>query len=108
MVAAAAGSAKVGRNTEISTALLTPKFVIEDGAFLADDTMVASYELGGGWIHAAKATVGKRAFLGNSGITQPGRRVSRRRPGGVVRGTAQGQGRFVVAGQPADPVAAAR
>ncbi len=68
--------AKVGRNTEISTALVTPKFtVVEDGAFLADDTMVASYELGGGWIHIAKATVGKRAFLGNSGITQPGRRV---------------------------------
>jgi non-ribosomal peptide synthetase-like protein len=68
--------AKVGRGTEISTALLTPKFtVIEDGAFLADDTMVASYELGGGWIHVAKATIGKRAFLGNSGITQPGRKV---------------------------------
>jgi non-ribosomal peptide synthetase-like protein len=68
--------AKVGRGTEISTALLTPKFtIIEDGAFLADDTMVASYELGGGWIHVAKATIGKRAFLGNSGITQPGRRV---------------------------------
>ena len=68
--------AKIGRNTEISTALLTPKFtVVEDGAFLADDTMVASYELGGGWIHVATATVGKRAFLGNSGITQPGRRV---------------------------------
>lgn len=68
--------AKVGRNTEISTALVTPKFtVVEDGAFLADDTMVASYELGGGWIHIAQATVGKRAFLGNSGITQPGRRV---------------------------------
>lgn len=68
--------AKIGRNTEISTALLTPKFtVVEDGAFLADDTMVASYELGGGWIHVAKAVVGKRAFLGNSGITQPGRSV---------------------------------
>ena len=68
--------AKVGRGTEISTALLTPKFtVIEDSAFLADDTMVASYELGGGWIHVAKATIGKRAFLGNSGITQPGRKV---------------------------------
>ncbi|MFM9033412.1 MAG: Pls/PosA family non-ribosomal peptide synthetase [Mycobacterium sp.] len=68
--------ARVGRNTEISTALVTPKFtVVEDGAFLADDTMVASYELGGGWIHVAQATVGKRAFLGNSGITQPGRRV---------------------------------
>ena len=68
--------ANVGRGTEISTALLVPKFtVVEDGAFLADDTMVASYELGGGWIHVAKATIGKRAFLGNSGITQPGRRV---------------------------------
>ncbi|MDF2824297.1 MAG: amino acid adenylation protein [Mycobacterium sp.] len=68
--------ATVGKDTEISTALLTPKFtVVEDGAFLADDTMVASYELGGGWIHVATATVGKRAFLGNSGITQPGRRV---------------------------------
>ncbi|HTM83289.1 MAG TPA: Pls/PosA family non-ribosomal peptide synthetase, partial [Mycobacterium sp.] len=68
--------AKVGKGTEISTALLTPKFTeVQDGAFLADDTMVASYELGGGWIHVAKATVGKRAFLGNSGITQPGRKV---------------------------------
>ena len=68
--------ARVGRNTEISTALLTPKFTtVEDGAFLADDTMVGSYELGGGWIHVAQATIGKRAFLGNSGITQPGRRV---------------------------------
>ncbi len=68
--------AKVGQGTEISTALLIPKFtVIEDSAFLADDTMVASYELGGGWIHVAHATIGRRAFLGNSGITQPGRRV---------------------------------
>jgi non-ribosomal peptide synthetase-like protein len=68
--------AKVGRDTEISTVLLTPKFtVIEDGAFLADDAMVASYELGGGWIYAATTTVGRRAFLGNSGITQSGRRV---------------------------------
>jgi non-ribosomal peptide synthetase-like protein len=68
--------AKVGRDTEISTVLLTPKFtVIEDGAFLADDTMVASYELGGGWIYVATTTVGRRAFLGNSGIAQPGRRV---------------------------------
>ncbi|MDV3128861.1 AMP-binding protein [Mycobacterium sp. 21AC1] len=68
--------AKVGAGTEISTALFTPKFTeVQDGAFLADDTMVASYELGGGWIHVAKATIGKRAFLGNSGITQPGRKV---------------------------------
>ncbi|HEU4360264.1 MAG TPA: Pls/PosA family non-ribosomal peptide synthetase [Mycobacterium sp.] len=66
----------VGRGTEISTVLLTPKFTtVADRAFLADDTMVACYELGGGWIHVAPATVGARAFLGNSGITQPGRRV---------------------------------
>ncbi|HEY5843184.1 MAG TPA: Pls/PosA family non-ribosomal peptide synthetase [Mycobacterium sp.] len=68
--------AKIGKGTEISTALLIPRFTaVEDGAFLADDTMVGSYELGGGWIHVAPATIGKRAFLGNSGITQPGRRV---------------------------------
>lgn len=68
--------AKIGKDTEISTALLVPKFTeVDDGAFLADDTMVASYELGGGWIHIAKARIGKRAFLGNSGITQPGRKV---------------------------------
>jgi len=68
--------AKIGKDTEISTALLIPKYtVVEDGAFLADDTMVGSYELGGGWIHVAPAVIGKRAFLGNSGITQPGRRV---------------------------------
>ncbi|MGV0797550.1 amino acid adenylation protein, partial [Mycolicibacterium elephantis] len=48
---------------------------IEDGAFVADDAMVASYELRGGWLHVAKARVGKRGFLGNSAIAQPGRKV---------------------------------
>ena len=68
--------ANVGKDTEISTALVLPKFTtVADGAFLADDTMVASYELGGGWMHIAEAKVGKRAFLGNSGMTAPGRRV---------------------------------
>ncbi|MBM4606442.1 amino acid adenylation protein, partial [Rhodococcus hoagii] len=68
--------AKVGRDTEISTALVLPKFTtVADGAFLADDTMVASYELGGGWMRIEPAKVGKRAFLGNSGMAGPGRRV---------------------------------
>ncbi|AOW95091.1 amino acid adenylation protein [Rhodococcus sp. WMMA185] len=68
--------AKVGKNVEASTVLLLPKYTtVADGAFLADDTMVASYELGGGWMHIARAKVGKRAFLGNSGMTAPGRRV---------------------------------
>ncbi|MHA7155063.1 Pls/PosA family non-ribosomal peptide synthetase [Arthrobacter sp. TMN-50] len=68
--------ASVGRNVEISTVLLVPKMTtIGDGAFLADDTMVASYELGGGWMKVAPAKIGKRAFLGNSGMTAAGRRV---------------------------------
>ncbi|WP_137726020.1 Pls/PosA family non-ribosomal peptide synthetase [Prescottella subtropica] len=68
--------AKVGRGTEISTALVLPKFTtVADGAFLADDTMVASYELGGGWMRIEPAKIGKRAFLGNSGMAGPGRRV---------------------------------
>ena len=68
--------AKVGRNVEASTVLLLPKMTtIGEGAFLADDTMVASYELGGGWMRIAPAKLGKRSFLGNSGITAPGRKV---------------------------------
>ncbi|WP_081511429.1 Pls/PosA family non-ribosomal peptide synthetase [Nocardia donostiensis] len=68
--------AKVGKRVEVSTVLLLPKFTtVADGAFLADDTMIAGYELGGGWLRIGAAKVGKRAFLGNSGMTAPGRRV---------------------------------
>ncbi|MFI7527362.1 Pls/PosA family non-ribosomal peptide synthetase [Nocardia salmonicida] len=68
--------AKIGKNVEASTVLMLPKFtVISDGAFLADDTMIGSYELGGGWLRIGESKVGKRAFLGNSGMTAPGRRV---------------------------------
>ncbi|WP_184240197.1 Pls/PosA family non-ribosomal peptide synthetase [Conyzicola lurida] len=70
--------AKVGKNVEISTVLLVPSLTtIAQGAFLADDTMVATYELGGGWVRIGRAKVGRRAFLGNSGITGPGRTVPR-------------------------------
>ena len=56
--------------------LLLPKMtVIGDGAFLADDTMIASYEMRGGWLRIEPASVGRRAFLGNSGIAGPGRAV---------------------------------
>ncbi|MEU4315460.1 Pls/PosA family non-ribosomal peptide synthetase [Nocardia sp. NPDC024068] len=68
--------AKIGKRVEASTVLMLPKFTtVADGAFLADDTMIAGYELGGGWLHIGEAKVGKRAFLGNSGMTAPGRRV---------------------------------
>jgi non-ribosomal peptide synthetase-like protein len=68
--------ASVGRNVEASTVLLIPSMTtIDDGAFLADDTMVASYELGGGWMRVDGVRIGKRAFVGNSGMVAPGHRV---------------------------------
>ncbi|WP_018349959.1 Pls/PosA family non-ribosomal peptide synthetase [Longispora albida] len=74
--------AKVGRGAEVSTVLALPSMTrVADGAFLADDTMVASYELGYGWLHIGQASVGKQAFLGNSGMTGPGRSVPK---GGLV------------------------
>jgi non-ribosomal peptide synthetase-like protein len=48
---------------------------VNDGAFLADDTLIGSYELGGGWLRVERAKIGKRAFVGNSGMTAPGRKV---------------------------------
>lgn len=68
--------ARVGRNVEASTVLLLPKMTtIRDGAFLADDTLVAGYELGNGWMRVAAVEIGRRAFLGNSGMAVAGHRV---------------------------------
>ncbi|MFD3443575.1 Pls/PosA family non-ribosomal peptide synthetase [Microbacteriaceae bacterium 4G12] len=68
--------ATIGRDVEASTVLLIPAMTtVKDGAFLADDTLVASYELGGGWMRVARAEIGARAFLGNSGMAGPGHRV---------------------------------
>jgi non-ribosomal peptide synthetase-like protein len=70
--------AHVGQDVEASTVLLIPSMThIEDGAFLADDTMVASYELHAGWLRVGPVRIGKRAFLGNSGMAAPGHRVPR-------------------------------
>lgn len=68
--------ARVGTGVEASTVLLIPGLVrINDHAFLADDTLIGSYELGGGWIRVERVKVGKRSFVGNSGMLAPGRRV---------------------------------
>ncbi|MEP6479735.1 MAG: Pls/PosA family non-ribosomal peptide synthetase [Rhodoglobus sp.] len=70
--------ARVGRNVEASTVLLLPVMTtIREGAFLADDTMIASYELGGGWLRVGQVDIGKRAFIGNSGMAAAGHRVPR-------------------------------
>ncbi len=66
--------ATVGKGVEASTVLMLPAMtVVGDHAFLADDTLIGSYELAGGWIRIERAKVGKRAFLGNSGMAGPGR-----------------------------------
>src|SRR5690625_6286314 len=66
--------ATIGKDVEISTAVMVPKFTeVKDGAFLADDTLIGGYELGGGWMSSGLTKVGKRSFVGNSGITAPGR-----------------------------------
>lgn len=76
---------KVGRGAEVSTVVALPAMTtVGDGAFLADDTMVAAYQLGGGWLHIAAVRVGKRAFVGNSGMAAPGRSVPKRGLVGVL------------------------
>jgi non-ribosomal peptide synthetase-like protein len=77
--------AKVGRDVEASTVLALPVMTtVDDGAFLADDTMVATYELSHGWLRVAPARIGKQAFLGNSGMAAPGRSVPKRGLVGVL------------------------
>ena len=68
--------ADLGPDVEASTVLLIPRFTrVGAGAFLADDTMVAGYELGGGWLRVEHVRIGKHAFVGNSGMAAPGRKV---------------------------------
>jgi non-ribosomal peptide synthetase-like protein len=77
--------ARIGRDVEASTVLALPSMTtVADGAFLADDTMVGTYELGGGWLRIAPSRVGKQAFLGNSGMTAAGRKVPARGLVGVL------------------------
>ncbi|MEE1783733.1 amino acid adenylation domain-containing protein [Streptomyces sp. SP17BM10] len=79
---------RVGRGAEVSTVLALPSLTtVGDGAFLADDTLMAPYELGGGWMRLGEAKVGERAFLGNSGMTAPGRAVPKRGLVGVLSAT---------------------
>ncbi|MFJ6774509.1 Pls/PosA family non-ribosomal peptide synthetase, partial [Kitasatospora sp. NPDC091257] len=68
--------ARVGRRVEASTVLALPGLMrVDDGAFLADDTLVAPYELRGGWLHLGPAHIGRRSFVGNSGIVGPDRHL---------------------------------
>jgi len=68
--------AKIGKDVEASTVLMVPSLTqVNDQSFLADDTLIGGYELGGGWLRVERVKIGKRAFVGNSGMAAPGRRV---------------------------------
>ena len=68
--------ARIGRDVEASTVLMIPSLTqVNDQAFLADDTLIGGYELGGGWLRVERVKIGKRAFVGNSGMAAPGRKV---------------------------------
>jgi non-ribosomal peptide synthetase-like protein len=71
--------ARVGPDVEASTVLMLPTLTsISEGAFLADDTLIGGYELNRGWMRIEGVKVGKHAFVGNSGMTAPGRKVPKR------------------------------
>ncbi|MFD0867179.1 Pls/PosA family non-ribosomal peptide synthetase, partial [Tessaracoccus lubricantis] len=68
--------ARIGPGVEASTVLMQPRLTtVAEGAFLADDTLIGCYELGGGWLRIDNVKIGRRAFVGNSGMAAPGRRV---------------------------------
>ncbi|MFC1429743.1 Pls/PosA family non-ribosomal peptide synthetase [Streptacidiphilus sp. N1-3] len=66
--------ARIGRRVEASTVLLLPGLTtVQDFAFLADDTLLAPFEIANGWLRLGRVSVGRRSFVGNSGIVGPGR-----------------------------------
>ena len=70
--------ARIGKGVEASTVLLIPSLAqVNDHAFLADDTLIGCYELNRGWLRVERVKVGKRAFVGNSGMVSAGRKVPR-------------------------------
>lgn len=71
--------AQVGKNAEVSTVLMIPSLTrVGEGAFLADDTLIGGYEMGGGWMRVERVKIGRGAFVGNSGMTAPGRKVPKK------------------------------
>ncbi|KAK6835631.1 hypothetical protein RU639_002372 [Aspergillus parasiticus] len=64
--------ARIGREVEVSTIVAPPSLLhADDGSFLADDVLLAPFELTGGKLVLGVSSIGKRAFVGNSGIVRP-------------------------------------
>jgi len=66
--------AKLGRMVEVSTASFTPPDLLEiaDGGTIADDASVGEPRVERGWLTVARTRIGRRAFVGNSGVLPTG------------------------------------
>ncbi len=67
---------RVGRRTEISTALgLNGLVTLGERSFVADDVVFAPARARGGWLHLRKIAVGNGSFIGNGAILRGGTEV---------------------------------
>jgi non-ribosomal peptide synthetase-like protein len=66
--------ARLGRFVELSTATTTPPDLLElgDESTIADEASVGAPRVEGGWMTVAPVRLGKRAFVGNSGVLPTG------------------------------------
>jgi non-ribosomal peptide synthetase-like protein len=66
--------AKIGRLVELSTASFTPPDLLEiaEGGTIADDASIGEPRVERGWLTVARTRIGRRAFVGNSGVLPTG------------------------------------
>ncbi|MCH7380252.1 MULTISPECIES: delta-poly-L-ornithine synthetase PosA [Acinetobacter] len=66
--------AKVGKNTEISTAtgVIPEMLTLGEESFIADAVMLGDEEIKGGWMSLKSTQIGNRSFVGNSAYIADG------------------------------------
>jgi non-ribosomal peptide synthetase-like protein len=76
---------KIGRRTEISTAVGLNKLVsFGELSFAADDVVLSAARARDGWLQIEEIEVGDRSFLGNGAILKQGTRIGERSIVGVL------------------------
>src|SRR5207244_9871651 len=68
---------RLGRLVELSTAASGPPDLLEisDGATVADEASIGEARVERGWITVTRTRIGRRAFVGNSGVLPAGVRL---------------------------------
>jgi non-ribosomal peptide synthetase-like protein len=69
--------AKVGKETELSTALgvVPDMLTLGDGCFIADAVMLGDEHIDGGWMTVQPTVVSRRSFIGNGAYVPDGTTV---------------------------------